>query len=153
MSSLTRKDFEVLDGGQRRELIDFQSDATAPASVALLIDGSGSMILGAATDYSRRISSDILASLDSRRDNAALLSFDTRLLTLCEFTRDFGRIRDGTRRRERIRLDVAVRRHCRFRGAGGRPYPEQTGGDRAHRRRRQRERVLAGTSGLDREHD
>jgi Ca-activated chloride channel homolog len=95
MSSLTRKDFEVLDGGQRRELIDFQSDATAPASVALLIDGSGSMSLGAATDYSRRISSDILASLDSRRDNAALLSFDTRLLTLCEFTRDFGRIREG----------------------------------------------------------
>ena len=95
MSSLTSKDFEVIDGGRRREVVDFQSDATAPASVALLIDGSGSMNLGAATEYSRRISSDILASLDPRRDAAALLSFDTRLLTLCEFTRDFERVRDG----------------------------------------------------------
>jgi Ca-activated chloride channel family protein len=95
MSSLTSKDFEIIDGGRRRPVIDFQSDTTAPASVALLIDGSGSMALGAATDFSRRISADVLASLDPRRDNAALLSFDTRLLTLCEFTRDFDRIRKG----------------------------------------------------------
>jgi Ca-activated chloride channel family protein len=92
MPSLKQSDFEVIDGGQRRQVIDFHSDANAPASVALLIDGSGSMRLSAKHMIARSISRDLLASLDARRDSAALMSFDTRLLTLCEFTRDFDRI-------------------------------------------------------------
>jgi VWFA-related protein len=93
MSELTSDDFEVLDEGRRRRLIDFQSDATAPASVAILVDGSGSMVLGEAHEHSRRISVNVLDSLTPGRDAAALLSFDTRLLTLCEFTRDFEQVR------------------------------------------------------------
>jgi Ca-activated chloride channel homolog len=93
MSSLTGADFEVIDGGKRRQVVDFHSDKTAPASVALLIDGSGSMRLGAKHLIARSISTDLLASLDPKRDAAALMSFDTRLVTLCEFTRDFERIR------------------------------------------------------------
>jgi Ca-activated chloride channel family protein len=100
MSSLNERDFVVLDGGQQRALIDFQSTTTAPASVGLLIDGSGSMRLGAAHEIARRISRDILATLDPSRDTAALLSFDTRLLTLCEFTRDFEAVRAGLRKVE-----------------------------------------------------
>ena len=95
MPSLSDKDFVVLDGGKKRDLLDFQSTATAPASVALLVDGSGSMRLGAAHDIARHISREILATLDARRDTAALFSFDTRLLTLCEFTSDFSTIRAG----------------------------------------------------------
>ena len=44
MSSLDGHDFEVIDDGVRRELLEFQSTASAPASVALLVDGSGSKI-------------------------------------------------------------------------------------------------------------
>ena len=95
MQSLNDKDFVVLDGGRKRELLDFQSTATAPASVALLVDGSGSMRLGGAHDVARHISREILATLDTRRDTAALFSFDTRLLTLCEFTSDFATIKAG----------------------------------------------------------
>lgn len=95
--TLNGQDFVVLDGGRQRQLVDFQSKGTAPASVALLIDGSGSMRLGAAHEIARRISRDILATLDPSRDTAALLSFDTRLLTLCEFTRDFEAVRAGLR--------------------------------------------------------
>ena len=95
LSSLTGADFEVFDGGERRSLVDFQADATAPANVAILVDGSGSMVLGAAREQARYISAAILNSLTPGRDAAALLSFDTRLLTLCQFTRDFEQIRTG----------------------------------------------------------
>jgi Ca-activated chloride channel family protein len=95
MPSLSGQDFVVLDGGQKKELVNFQNTTTAPASVALLIDGSGSMRLGAAQDTARHISRDILKTLDSTRDTAALYSFDTRLVTLCEFTPDFEAIRAG----------------------------------------------------------
>jgi Ca-activated chloride channel family protein len=95
MRTLSGQDFVVLDGGQPRELLNFQNTTTAPASVALLVDGSGSMRIGAAHDLARRISRDVLATLDTSRDTAALFSFDTRLLTLCNFTSDFTSIRAG----------------------------------------------------------
>lgn len=95
MSSLQDKDFVVLDGGKKRELLDFQSTATAPASVALLVDGSGSMRLGAAHEMARHISRELLATLNPKRDTAALFSFDTRLLTVCDFTSDFATIKAG----------------------------------------------------------
>ena len=93
--ALKKGDFEILDDGQRRPVVDLRADSNAPASVALLVDGSGSMRIGSAQAYSHRISSDLLANLNAARDSAALLSFDTRLLTLCEFTRDFEQIRDN----------------------------------------------------------
>jgi Ca-activated chloride channel family protein len=95
MSSLQDKDFVVLDGGKKRDLLNFQSTATAPASVALLVDGSGSMQLGAAHEIARYISRELLSTLDPKRDTAALFSFDTRLLTLCDFTSDFATIKAG----------------------------------------------------------
>jgi VWFA-related protein len=92
MRSLQSSDFEVFDGGQRRDVIDIHADSNAPLSVGLLIDGSGSMRLGSAQAHSRRISADVLTSLNPARDTAALLSFDTRLLTLCPFTSNFSEI-------------------------------------------------------------
>ena len=89
MQSLRGDDFQVYDGGVRRQVVDVRADSNAPASVALLVDGSGSMRLGLAQAFSRQISSELLSGLNPSRDTAALLSFDTRLLTLCEFTRDF----------------------------------------------------------------
>jgi len=93
MQSLRGDDFQIFDGGVRRQVVDVRADSNAPASVALLVDGSGSMRLGLAQAFSRHISSELLAGLNPSRDTAALLSFDTRLLTLCEFTRDFEQVR------------------------------------------------------------
>jgi VWFA-related protein len=95
ISNLKRTDFEILDGGVRRQVVDMRADSNAPASVALLVDGSGSMRFEQVRSASRHISTNLLAGLNPSRDAAALLSFDTRLLTLCEFTRDFDRIRAG----------------------------------------------------------
>ena len=93
--SLTPKDFVVTDAGQPRTIVDLQADETAPASIALLVDGSGSMRLGTAIMSSRQICESILASLREENDLAALMSFDTRLLTLREFTSEFDQIRTG----------------------------------------------------------
>ena len=70
--SLTSRDFEVLDSGQPREILDLFSDATSAASVALLVDGSGSMRLGAAHEASQQISEAVLNSLDASRDDLRL---------------------------------------------------------------------------------
>lgn len=93
--SLTPKDFVVIDGGQPRKIVELHADETAPASVALLVDGSGSMAVGSALDSSRHICKLVLTTLDEQRDDAALMSFDTRLLTLRDFTGRFESIRTG----------------------------------------------------------
>jgi Ca-activated chloride channel family protein len=90
VSTLTRNDFEVFDGGQRRPLVDLRTEDAAPASVALLVDGSGSMKATAASDAAMHVSNAVLLSLDPSRDDAALFSFDTRLLTIRPFTRDIA---------------------------------------------------------------
>jgi Ca-activated chloride channel family protein len=93
--TLTPKDIVVTDAGHTRTIVDMQSDDQSPASVALLVDGSGSMRLGSATLSSQQICEMILANLRRDHDLAALMSFDTRLLTLREFTQEFDRIRSG----------------------------------------------------------
>lgn len=90
--ALSRSDFQVRDGGESRQIVDVRSEESAPASIALLIDGSGSMRLGGADAASIRISSSILQRLAAGRDEAALFTFDKRLITLQEFTRDFGAV-------------------------------------------------------------
>jgi VWFA-related protein len=91
--SLSREDFEVLDAGNPRPIVDLQAATASPASVALLLDGSGSMRIGRAHDAAVAISEAILDSLNPVRDDAALFTFDTRLITLEEFTRDFRTVR------------------------------------------------------------
>jgi Ca-activated chloride channel family protein len=93
--SLSPKDFVVVEGGETRKIVSLQADETAPASVAFLVDGSGSMRLGTSLDSSRHICNWLLSTLDQKKDDAALLSFDTRLLTLREFTGSFEHVRSG----------------------------------------------------------
>ena len=91
--SLSREDFEVLDAGRPRSIVDLRSDASAPASIALLIDGSGSMMVGNTLDAARVVATDMLNVLDPKRDEAALFTFDKTLIELNDFTHDFEPIR------------------------------------------------------------
>ncbi len=93
--TLTANDIVVTDAGTLRNIVGMQADDQAPASVALLVDGSGSMRLGTATVSSQQICEMILSNLRRDKDLAALMSFDTRLLTLREFTQEFDQIRAG----------------------------------------------------------
>jgi Ca-activated chloride channel homolog len=93
--SLQPKDFTVAEDGKDRKIVSIQSDVNAPASIAFLVDGSGSMRLGAALESSRRICDWLLSTLNKHRDDASLFSFDTRLLTLREFTGNVEQVRAG----------------------------------------------------------
>jgi Ca-activated chloride channel family protein len=93
--SLQPKDFSVAEDGKDRKIISIQADSNAPASIAFLIDGSGSMALGNARQSSRHICDWVLSTLNKQKDDAALLSFDTRLITLREFTGSFEHVRTG----------------------------------------------------------
>ena len=93
--SLDTRDFIVAEDGNARKIISIQSDANAPASIAFLVDASGSMALGAARQSSRHICDWVLATMNKQKDDAALLSFDTRLITLREFTGSFEHVRTG----------------------------------------------------------
>ena len=95
--SLARDDFRVVDTGESRAILDVRSEESAPASIALLVDGSGSMRIGGADLASVRISEAVLRSLDARRDEAALFTFDRRLVTLQSFTRDLAAVRQSLR--------------------------------------------------------
>lgn len=91
--SLSREDFVVLDAGARRVIVDLRADMSAPLSVALLVDSSGSMRVGYTLDAARSVAADLLNVLDPPRDEAALFTFDRRLLELQDFTADFDPIR------------------------------------------------------------
>lgn len=93
--SLQPKDFSVAEDGKERTIISIQSDANAPASIAFLVDASGSMALGSARQSSRHICDWVLSTLNKQKDDAALVSFDTRLVTLREFTGSFEHVRTG----------------------------------------------------------
>lgn len=93
--SLDSRDFIVAEDGRDRRIISLQSDSNAPASIAFLVDGSGSMALGNALQSSRYICDWVLSTLNRQKDDAALLSFDTRLVTLREFTGSFEHVRTG----------------------------------------------------------
>ena len=91
--SLSREDFEVLDSGTPTRLVDVRAEVSAPASVALLVDSSGSMRVGHSLDAARLAADELLDYLDQGRDEASLLTFDSRLLELQAFTHDFEPIR------------------------------------------------------------
>ena len=93
--SLQPRDFSVAEDGKDRKIISIQADSNAPASIAFLVDGSGSMALGSARQSSRHICDWVLSTMNKQKDDAALLSFDTRLVTLREFTGSFEHVRTG----------------------------------------------------------
>ena len=93
VQTLTPDDFTILDGGEPRPIVEFQPDSNGPISVALLMDGSGSMAHLSAS--SRRVCRILLTQLNERSDDVALMSFDTRLLKHRGFTNDFEQLRAG----------------------------------------------------------
>jgi len=84
---LDRADFEVIDGGRYRPLVDLQFDANAPLRVALLFDVSGSMSVAAKLHDAAGAARQLLAGLRPD-DEAAVFAFDTSLRELQPFTSD-----------------------------------------------------------------
>jgi VWFA-related protein len=78
VSDLRQSDFELLDGGELREIAGFRAEP-APVSVALLFDASGSMQVAAKIEKARVAARYVLAWLQPGRDELAVYSFDSGL--------------------------------------------------------------------------
>lgn len=89
---LKRSDFEVIDTGQRREIRDFYT-GDSPISLAIVLDISGSMAVGANIDRAREAIAVAMRSLRSGSDEAALFTFDSELQEVVRFTTDLDRVR------------------------------------------------------------
>jgi VWFA-related protein len=88
VSDLSRDDFVVVEGGERRPIIGFQSQEDGPVRVAVLFDISGSMRVGTKAVDARQAARHIFSSLKNG-DEAALFAFDTQLDRVTDFTKDF----------------------------------------------------------------
>jgi len=79
VTNLAAADFEVLDKGERRRIVDFQIDHTSPITIALLVDISGSMRVGPKLVFARQVLERMAAELQDGRDEAGLFTFDAAL--------------------------------------------------------------------------
>ncbi|MDE3155700.1 MAG: VWA domain-containing protein [Acidobacteriota bacterium] len=85
VTGLKASDFEVLDAGMPRTIVQFRADR-APASVALLIDTSGSMEIADKIAQARVAATALVDGLDQTQDETAVYAFDTGLRTLQPFS-------------------------------------------------------------------
>jgi len=92
--NLKQADFELLDNGVPREILEFRSEPTA-ATLALLADMSGSMALEQKRDATRAAAEQVLAQLTPGEDQVGLYAFDTRLAEVQPLGSAPGRILEG----------------------------------------------------------
>ena len=86
VTTLTAGDFEVRDKGERRSILDFQVDRTSPLTLAVLVDTSGSMKVGAKLTFAREVLKFLAADLQDGRDEVSLFTFDATLREEQPFT-------------------------------------------------------------------
>jgi Ca-activated chloride channel family protein len=89
--NLAKDDFAVFDDGNRRAIVGFGSEP-GPASVAVLVDVSGSMNVSARLASARQAVDQLLSWMEPGRDEVALFAFDTRLVEVQAFTTEPARV-------------------------------------------------------------
>jgi VWFA-related protein len=102
--NLTREDFEVYEQGRLRELTDFKVSDQGPVSLAILLDVSGSMRIGAQLEASRNAIEHLLSWVQPEADEVSLFSFDRELRQEAPFTKDLAAVRSALYRVEALGL-------------------------------------------------
>src|SRR5688500_5063964 len=92
VQGLKASDFEVLDTGLPRQIRDFYV-GESPISLAILLDISGSMAVGGNMERAREAVNIATMNLRDAGDEAALFTFDSKLVEVIDFTKDLARIR------------------------------------------------------------
>ena len=87
VKDLEKKDFEVIDRGERRIINEFRSER-APLSLAILFDVSGSMDTADRVTAAKFAAHHLINQLDEGRDEAGLFAFDSRLREVAPFSVD-----------------------------------------------------------------
>ncbi len=104
VSDLTKNDFKVFEDGVEQKISYFTKEVDLPLSLALLMDTSISMqeILGAEKDAASRFVEEVM----HKKDEAIVMSFDTDVNLLADFSEDPGVLQHAIRRAE-INVDAA----------------------------------------------
>jgi VWFA-related protein len=86
VGDLTKDDFKIYEDGVEQKVAYFTREVDMPISLAILMDTSGSMqmILGAEQDAASRFVHEVL----HKKDEALVISFDTDVNLLADFTED-----------------------------------------------------------------
>jgi VWFA-related protein len=86
VSDLTKDDFKVYEDGAEQKVVYFTKEVNMPISLAIMMDTSGSMyyILNAEKDAASRFVREVM----HKRDEALVMSFDTDVNLLADFTED-----------------------------------------------------------------
>lgn len=93
--NLKRDDFQVIDAGVSRRIVEFTANEAGSVSLALLVDVSGSMRTAANLASAQRVADHLLAWLDASADEVALFTFDRDLYENQAFTSDASKVRDA----------------------------------------------------------
>jgi VWFA-related protein len=91
--NLARDDFQVLEQGASRPIVDFGARDDAPISVAFLFDTSGSMRIASNLEKGKAFVERFAEQIDPAADEIALFTFDQALRQQVAFTNDRVRIR------------------------------------------------------------
>jgi Ca-activated chloride channel family protein len=97
---LQPQDFEVLEQGAPRRIVQFSGTHEGPVTIAFVFDTSGSMGLAANLAKGREVITELVARLDQSRDEMALFTFHKTLQQEVAFTTDreeIYRALDGVR--------------------------------------------------------
>ena len=92
VTDLQQSDFQLLDRGQPRPIVNFDRDP-GPVGVALLFDVSGSMEVGPKLERARDAAFFLLGSLQSGVDEAAIFAFDSTLHAVQPFTTNLDKLK------------------------------------------------------------
>ena len=101
VTDLKQEDFKLLEDGQPQQIAFFSKEVTLPITLAMLLDTSGSeqYMLGAIQDAGGRFMDRVLR----KGDEALVMSFDSDVDLLSDFTDDHGQL-DRAVRRSRINI-------------------------------------------------
>jgi VWFA-related protein len=90
---LRSDDFEVLEEGKPRRILEFSANADGPISIAVLYDTSGSMGLASNLAKGKAVVAQLIDGLDPQRDEMALFTFHKTLREEVPFTSNTAQLR------------------------------------------------------------
>jgi VWFA-related protein len=104
VTDLKKEDFKILEDGQSQEIAFFSKEVTLPITLAMLLDTSGSeqYMLASIQDAGGRFMDRVLR----KGDEALVMSFDSDVDLLSDFTDDRGQL-DRAIRKARINVPSA----------------------------------------------
>lgn len=93
--NLRSDDFQVLEGGRPRPIVDFSANEKAPINVAFLMDTSGSMNVASNLARAKDFVEEFVGGIEPMSDEVALFTFDKTLRREVSFTSDGDRVYDA----------------------------------------------------------